>query len=148
MKGRAPKTGYSREQFGNGWPDPDRKGCDARNNTLARDLSNESFKPGTTDCMVLADPYTGTSIDIVRGNKTGTLVQIDHTVALSGAWEKGAQQLSTDQREAFANDPLNLMAADGRTNGAKGDGDAATWLPPNKGLRCEYVALQTAVKAK
>jgi hypothetical protein len=152
VKGRAPKTGYSREQFGEGWLDPDRNGCDARNDILARDLDNEAFKPGTKDCVVLAgtlaDPYTGATIDFVRGNKTSTLVQIDHVVALSDAWQKGAQRLSSDQREAFANDPLNLRAADGPTNGAKGDGDAATWLPPNKGFRCEYVALQTAVKAK
>ena len=40
------------------------------------------------------------------------------------------------------------MAADGPTNSAKGDKDAATWLPPNKAFRCEYVARQTAVKAK
>ncbi|WP_262106781.1 DUF1524 domain-containing protein [Arthrobacter sp. Marseille-P9274] len=152
VKGRAPKTGYSREQFGEGWLDPDHNGCDARNDVLARDLANETFKPGTKDCVVLtgtlADPYTGKTIDFVRGNKTSTLVQIDHVVALSDAWQKGARKLSSGQREAFANDPLNLRAADGPTNGAKGDGDAATWLPPNKGFRCEYVALQTAVKAK
>jgi hypothetical protein len=152
VKGRAPKTGYSREQFGEGWLDPDHNGCDARNDVLARDLVNETFKPGTKDCVVLtgtlADPYTGKTIDFVRGNKTSTLVQIDHVVALSDAWQKGARKLSSGQREAFANDPLNLRAADGPTNGAKGDGDAATWLPPNRGFRCEYVALQTAVKAK
>ncbi|EMY34061.1 Excalibur domain-containing protein [Arthrobacter crystallopoietes BAB-32] len=152
IKGRAPKTGYSRDQFGNGWMDPDRNGCDARNDILQRDLTNETFKPGTNNCVVLtgtlADPYTATTIDFVRGDKSSTLVQIDHVVALSDGWQKGAQQLSREQREAFANDPLNLMAADGPTNGAKGDSDAATWLPPNKGFRCEYVALQTAVKAK
>ncbi|NMR32332.1 GmrSD restriction endonuclease domain-containing protein [Crystallibacter degradans] len=152
IKGRAPKTGYSREQFGDGWLDPDRNGCDARNDILQRDLVNETFKPGTSNCVVLtgtlADPFTATTIDFVRGNKTSTLVQIDHIVALSDGWQKGAQQLTASQREAFANDPLNLMAADGPTNGAKSDSDAATWLPPNKGFRCEYVALQTAVKAK
>jgi hypothetical protein len=40
------------------------------------------------------------------------------------------------------------LAVDGPTNAAKGDSDAATWLPPNKNFRCEYVARQTAVKAK
>src|SRR3954465_1048838 len=29
----------------------------------------------------------------------------------------------------------------------KGDGDAATWLPPNRSYRCDYVARQVAVKA-
>jgi len=152
VKGRAPKTGYDRGQFGNGWKDPDRNGCDARNDMLNRDLTNKAHKPGTHGCVVtsgvLADPFTATTIHFIRGNATSTAVQIDHVVALSDAWQKGAQQLTAPQREAFANDPLNLLATDGPTNGAKGDSDAATWLPPNKSFRCEYVALQTAVKAK
>jgi hypothetical protein len=152
IKGRAPKTGYSREEFGPAWADVDRNGCDTRNDILARDLEDETFKPGTRDCVVstgtLADRYTGTTISFVRGDKTSAAVQIDHLVPLSDAWQKGARQLSGEQRQQFANDPLNLMAADGSTNGAKGDKDAATWLPPNKAFRCEYVARQTAVKAK
>ena len=50
--------------------------------------------------------------------------------------------------EVFANDPLELLAVDARANRAKGDGDAATWLPPNKSFRCSYVARQVAVKTK
>ena len=152
LKGRAPKTGYERDLFGSGWKDPDRNGCDARNDMLNRDLTDRTHKPGTRGCVVtsgvLADPLTATTINFVRGNATSTAVQIDHVVALSDAWQKGAQQLTADQRESFANDPLNLLATDGPTNAAKGDSDAASWLPPNKSFRCEYVALQTAVKAK
>ncbi|ACL39713.1 conserved hypothetical protein [Pseudarthrobacter chlorophenolicus A6] len=152
VKGRAPKTGYSRDEFGPAWADTDRNGCDTRNDILARDLTGETFKAGTNNCVVmtgtLADRYTGTSITFVRGQATSSAVQIDHIVPLSDAWQKGAQQLSGDQRRELANDPLNLMAADGPTNGAKGDKDAATWLPPNRAFRCEYVARQTAVKAK
>lgn len=96
----------------------------------------------------LADKYTGTTINFVRGQDTSSDVQIDHIVALSDAWQKGAQQISAEQRKQLANDPLNLMAADGPTNNAKGGKDAATWLPPNKAFRCEYVARQTVVKAK
>ncbi|MHA7303260.1 HNH endonuclease family protein [Pseudarthrobacter sp. MDT1-22] len=151
VKGRAPKTGYTREEFGPAWADIDRNGCDTRNDILARDLDGETFKPGTQNCVVttgtLADKYTGTTIDFVRGNTTSSAVQIDHLVALSDAWQKGAQQLSAEQRRQLANDALNLMAADGPTNSAKGDKDAATWLPLNKAFRCEYVARQTAVKA-
>jgi len=73
-------------------------------------------------------------------------VQIDHVVALSDAWQKGAQQISAEDREKFANDPLNLLAVDGPANAAKSDSDAATWLPPNKAFRCQYVARQIAVK--
>jgi Protein of unknown function (DUF1524)/Excalibur calcium-binding domain len=152
VKGRAPRTGYDRDQFGPAWADVDRNGCDTRNDLLARDLTGETFEPGTHDCVVLtgtlADPYTATTIAFQRGNTTSTAVQIDHVVALSDAWQKGAQQLDAGTRQQFANDPLNLLAVDGPTNQAKGDGDAATWLPPNKAFRCAYVARQVAVKAR
>jgi hypothetical protein len=152
VKGRAPKTGYDRGLFGGGWGDTDRNGCDARNDTLARDLSGETFKPGTHDCVVLTgvldDPYSGRSIAFQRGQTTSDDVQIDHVVAVSDAWQKGAQGWSGRQRVAFYNDPLNLLAVDGPLNMQKGDGDAATWLPPNRGYRCEYVARQIAVKVR
>jgi len=67
-------------------------------------------------------------------------------VALSNAWQTGAQQLTATQRIDLANDPRNLEAVDGPTNEAKGDGDAATWLPPNKSYRCTYVGRQIQVK--
>ncbi|WP_371416483.1 HNH endonuclease family protein [Pseudarthrobacter sp. NIBRBAC000502770] len=136
IKGRAPKTGYDRAQFGQAWADVDRNGCDTRNDILKRDLTGVSYT-NSVPCKVqsgtLADPYTGKTISFARGSATSSAVQIDHVVALSDAWQKGAQQLTAEQRTAFANDPLNLQATDGPTNQQKGDGDAATWLPP-KGL--------------
>jgi hypothetical protein len=117
-----------------------------------RDLENETFKPGTNDCIVLTgtlhDLYTDTTITFQRGQTTSDDVQIDHIVALSNAWQTGAQQLDPSTRELFGNDPLNLQATDGPTNQAKGDADAATWLPPNRAAWCPYVARQVAVKAK
>ena len=94
----------------------------------------------------LLDPYSGKAIAFVRGQDTSSAVQIDHVVALSDSWQKGAQQWDTAKREAFGNDPLNLLAADGPLNQQKGDGDTATWLPPNKAFRCAYVARQVGVK--
>lgn len=150
IKGRAPQTGYSRDEFGNGWLDPDGNGCDARNDVLARDLTNVVTQDNNCTVLsgVLEDPFTGETIEFTRGPETSMEVQIDHVVALSDAWQKGAQQLSEEQRERFANDPLNLLAVDGPSNQQKSDGDAATWLPPNKAFRCEFVSIQTAVKAK
>lgn len=150
VKGRAPKTGYTRSMFGDDWVDVDRNGCDTRNDILARDLTGVTFKPGARNCVVLVgtllDAYTGASVSFVRGSATSNQVQIDHVVALSDAWQKGAQQWDGRTRIAFANDPLNLLAVAAGTNQAKGDGDTATWLPPNKGYRCGYVARQVAVK--
>lgn len=145
IKGRAPKTGYSRDQFGSGWEKI--SGCTIRNIILNRDLTDVSLDE---DCNVLSgvlqDPYTGTTIRFDRGNSGS--VQIDHVVALSDSWQKGAQQLTSDQRRQLANDPLNLLAVDGEANRQKGDGDAATWLPPNKSFRCQYIARQIEVKSK
>jgi len=151
VKGRAPRTGYDRDLFGQAWADVDRNGCDTRNDVLVRDLAVTSFKPGTGDCIVLTgtlqDPYTGTALSFVRGAQTSAQVQIDHVVALSDAWQKGAQGWDTATRTAFANDPANLLAVDGDANQAKGASDAATWLPPHRPYRCRYVMRQTQVKA-
>lgn len=147
IKGRAPKTGYERDKYGPAWFDVDRNGCDTRNDILRSQLTLRTEDKCVVYSGRLADPYTGTSIDFVRGTSTSTAVQIDHVVALSDSWQKGAQNLSFEQRREFANDPLNLLAADGPTNQQKGDGDAATWLPPNTAFRCDYVARQISVKA-
>ena len=152
VKGRAEKTGYTRAQFGQTWADVDRNGCDTRNDMLKRDLTEIVFKVKTRNCVVesgvLLDRYSGETINFVRGNVTSMEVQIDHVVALSNSWQTGAFKLSVIQRTALANDPLNLFAVKGRLNSQKGDGDAATWLPPLKSFRCAYVAQQIAVKAK
>lgn len=148
VKGRAAKTGYSRELFSSGWGTID--GCDVRNYILNRDLTNVTHVDAT--CKVasgtLADPYTGKTIEFVRGTDTSDAVQIDHVVALGDAWQKGAQNLTAAERYSLANDPLELLAVDGPANQAKGDSDAASWLPANKSYRCEYVARQIAVKTK
>jgi uncharacterized protein DUF1524/excalibur calcium-binding domain-containing protein len=121
VKGRAPRTGYERDKFGDGWGDTNHNGCDP------------THLPKTTR-------------GIVRGGEVE--IDIDHVVALSDAWQKGAFGWDTTKRVAFANDPLNLLAVDASANRQKGDGDAATWLPANNGSRCDYVARQVGVKAK
>ena len=148
VKGRAPKTGYTRSQFPH-WSDPDRNGCDARNDILKRDLTDIAYKAGTRDCKVIAgqllDPFSG---KVITFSPTKVVIDIDHVVALSNAWQTGAAYFDKAVRTQIANDPLNLLAVDSKLNRQKGDGDAATWLPPNKSFRCEYVAKQIAVKTK
>lgn len=148
VKGRGPKTGYTRDQFGAGWATrPD--GCTTRQTVLRRDLANVKLLAADT-CIVLAgrlnDPYTGAAITAKTTNIDD--LEADHVVALSDAWQKGARTLPPTQREVFANDLLNLQTTIGAVNASKGDGDAATWLPPNTSYRCPYVARQIAVKAR
>lgn len=150
VKGRAPKTGYSRARFGVAWSDIDRNGCDQRNDVLRRDLTGVTVKAGTHGCKVLSgtlhDPYTGQVIQFRRSSSSFSAVQIDHVVALADAWVMGAWAWTDAQRRQLANDPLDLLAVDAHANEAKHDGDAATWLPPNTPERCAYVARQVAVK--
>jgi hypothetical protein len=148
VKGRAPKTGYSRSQFPH-WSDLDRNGCDARNDILKRDLTEVVFKVGTRDCKVLSgvllDPFSN---KVLTFTSIKSAVDIDHVVALSNAWQTGAAYFDKNTRSQIANDPLNLLAVDAKLNRQKGDSDAATWLPPNKAFRCDYVSRQVSVKAK
>jgi hypothetical protein len=150
VKGRAPKSGYSRDKFPH-WRDPDRNGCDARNDILKRDLTMVVFRAGSDNCKVIAgrllDPFSNKEI-IFDLSQSSSNIDIDHVVALSNAWQTGGFQLTTLQRTNFANDPLNLIAVDFRLNRQKGDGDAATWLPPYKSYRCTYVTRQVLVKER
>ena len=147
VKGRAAKTGYERDQFGQSWTDVNRNGCDTRTDILDVSLS-EIMRTGrcTITGGLLQDPYTGTSIRYVRGGPSE--VDVDHVVALSNAWQTGAFAFPFAKRVALANDPLNLLAVAAPANRQKSDGDAATWLPSNKSFRCAYVARQVAVKVK
>lgn len=149
IKGRAPKTGYDRDLFSDGWGDIGE--CDTRNFILKRDLKSITWRSSprcTVATGILNDPYTAKKINFVRGVGTSNAVQIDHVVSVSDAWQKGAQQLSSQKRYAFYNDPLNLLAVDGPTNSRKSDSDAASWLPPNRKYWCSFVARQIAVKHK
>lgn len=148
VRAAASDSGFSRAQFGQSWLDVDRNGCDTRNDTLGRDLKNP-VRSGS--CKVtsgqLADPYTGTTVAFTRGPGTSKLVQIDHVVSLSNAWQSGAQHLSADQRATFANDAINVLAVSSDAYGAKNGRDASAWLPANAGYQCAYVARQVSVKA-
>ena len=143
------QSGYDRDYFSDGWGDIG--SCDLRNYILNRDLTNITWR-ADANCLVatgtLKDPYTGKVIKFVRGVKTSMAVQIDHVVALSNAWKTGAASASATTRYNIANDPLNLLAVDGPTNGSKSDSDASQWLPPNRAYHCAYVSRQVAVKVK
>jgi hypothetical protein len=145
VKGKAPKTGYARDQFGDGWDTVN--GCSVRNIILYRDLQNPVLDD---ECKVIAgtliDSYSDETIQFTPEKSSD--VQIDHVIALSDAWQKGAQLLTKDVRKQLANDPLELIAVSGKQNQAKSDGDAETWLPKKKSFRCPYVARQIAVKVK
>lgn len=147
VKGRAPKTNYSREEFYGDWPTVD--GCNLRQKIIKREFGDSAVLDG---CIVLSgeyeEPYTGVVKKYTSRDEISSGIQIDHVVALSDAWQKGAQNLTKEQRYEIATDPLNLVAVDSKANQSKSDADAASWLPSNKKFRCQYVARQVSVKYK
>ncbi len=149
VKGRSPKTDYNRDEFYSSWPTVD--GCNLRQRIIKREFGDSAILDG---CTVVAgeydEPYTGEHIIYSEKTAISSGIQIDHVVALSDAWQKGADfdHMNSVKRYALATDPLNLLAVDAKTNQKKSDGDAATWLPPNKRFRCQYVARQISVKYK
>ncbi|CAM5324970.1 HNH endonuclease family protein [Streptomyces fumanus] len=154
-KGRGPKTGYDRDEFGYAWMDTAdgvplaRNGCDTRNDVLQRDGEDLRFRSGS-NCVVVAmtlhDPYTGTTIDFRKQHAAE--VQIDHVVPLSYSWQMGSSRWSESKRERLANDVLNLMPVQGRANSAKSDSGPASWLPPSKRIRCAYAVRFAQVAEK
>lgn len=144
VKGRAPKTGYDRALFPH-WRDTDGNGCDADDDAIERYASREMAGSKCREvAAVMIDPYTGG--EVRWGRSREGIVEIDHVVSLSDAWQKGAFAWNRSKRQEFANDPINLVPTAARVNGVlKSDKDAASWLPW-KPARCEFVARQIRVK--
>ncbi len=149
VKGRAPKTGYERTEFYKTWPEVE--GCSLRQRIIRREMGGTAVL-ADDECTVIKgefnEPYTGEHLAFTQKSDFSKGIQIDHVVALSDAWQKGAQNISSEERYNLATDVLNLLAVDASANQQKSDGDAATWLPANKSFRCQYVARQVAVKYK
>jgi hypothetical protein len=157
--------------FGKAWKDVDNNGCDTRNDILKRDISAYQsnsivYKDAPKNCVVasgtLFDPYTGLTLNFIRGADTSSKVQIDHIIPLHLAWQEGAKGWTQEKREQLANDPENLVAVDGKTNTVKSDGWCGRqgcdlnasgvvgdmleeqlkvfnfWTVPNRNYRCEY----------
>ncbi|WP_351227933.1 HNH endonuclease family protein [Streptomyces sp. NPDC002133] len=154
-KGRGPKTGYARDEFGYAWMDTAdgvplaRNGCDTRNDLLKLAGQEVRFRTGS-DCVVVSmtlhDPYTGK--DIAWKKAKATEVQVDHVVPLSYAWQMGAARWDRPKRQRLANDVLNLLPVSGSTNSAKRDSGPASWLPPSKAIRCSYAVRFAQVAEK
>ncbi|MFG3049944.1 HNH endonuclease family protein [Kitasatospora sp. NPDC048239] len=150
-----PKDGYDRNEFGPAWTDSvdgvpgGRNNCDTRNDLLARDGRLLEHKDGSS-CVVTAmsiyDPYTGKTVQWTR--QQASKIQIDHVMPLSYDWQMGASKWDKAKRVQIANDPLNLIPADGSQNASKGDSGPAAWLPANTAVRCSYAVRFAQVSLK
>lgn len=144
------ETPYDRAFFGQEWMDVDRNGCDTRNDMLRRDLDDLVVREGTHGCVAYSgrfvDPYTAETFYFERGSGNAGELHVDHIVALSDAWRKGAADWNEETRVEFANDPMNLVVTFGDINMSKGANDAGAWLPPHQPAHCAFAVHVVWVK--
>jgi len=124
---------YVRSKFGSGWTT---KNC---RDTRARLLVETSTLPvrfATNDgCLVTSGRWVSSwTGDVLNAGD----IDIDHVVALSWAWHRGAAAWKRGRRVEFANDPVNIVAVEASLNRSKSDQGPDQWLPPAG--QCGYVA--------
>ena len=110
---------YDRSYFQH-WTDDNRNGCDTR----AEVLIAESTVPTGGGCPVNTGSWFSYFDGVVWTNASD--VDIDHMVALSEAWDSGAQNWTAAERRDFANDLAwgpSLGAVTDNVNASKSDRD-------------------------
>ncbi|WP_089101417.1 HNH endonuclease family protein [Streptomyces hyaluromycini] len=135
------RTGYARDLFPT-W-DTISGTCNTREWILKRDGTNVVTNSACTATSgSWYSPYDGATWTAASD------VDIDHLVPLAEAWDSGARNWTTAQREAFANDVTRpqLLAVTDNVNQSKGDQDPATWMPSLTSYRCTYVRAWVQVK--
>ena len=136
---------YDRDYFG--YPaDLDANGCDTRDEVLIAD-SQVPVTKRTAQCDVTAGQWYSPYDGVLTGDPGD--IQIDHVVALSEAWDSGANGWDQGAAIEFANavsDDDNLQVASRPSNLGKSDSDPAEWLPDNSDAVCWYVATWSQIK--
>ncbi len=138
--------GYSRSLFKH-WVDADGDGCDTREEVLIAE-STTAAQVDRYGCKVLEgdwySPYEGDTYT------SPSSLDIDHMVPLKEAWDSGAWNWTSAQRQSFANDlsdPRPLIAVLNSQNRSKSDKDPSNWIPPRGEYLCTYLSNWVAIKA-
>ncbi|MFE4613239.1 HNH endonuclease family protein [Streptomyces niveus] len=134
-------NGYSRTKFPH-WAAQGAR-CDTREVVLRRDGQNVVQDD---QCRAVE----GTWFSEYDGKTLTSASQVDgdHMVPLAAAWRGGADEWTTPQRKAFANDLDNpqLIAVSATSNRSKGDQTPDLWKPPLKSYWCTYSRAWVDVK--
>ncbi|MEA2622649.1 MAG: hypothetical protein QOH61_1559, partial [Chloroflexota bacterium] len=134
--------GYSPRLYPH-WLDPDRNGCDAREDTLIRDGTNVKRGP---QCAIRSgiwvDQYSGRTYRAPRS------LAADHLVPLANAWRSGARRWTRARRTQYANDPLVLVVTSTQLDRQKGNRSPGQWKPPSRGNWFAYAERWIRIKSK
>lgn len=142
--GEPTRVGYERGLFDH-WEDINGSGCDARQDTLARQAIGFPQVDVFDRCVIVEGDWYSVYDDVIHSGSPSEL-DIDHVVSLAEAWDSGASTWSSSQRRQFANDPANLLAVTASSNRSKSDRDAAEWLPPATSSWCLTASITVEVK--
>ena len=138
-------AGYSRSLFKH-WTDSDGDSCNTREEVLISESSSIA-QVDAYGCKVIEGNWWSPYDNVMHTNPSE--LDIDHMVPLKEAWDSGARNWSSSQRQMFANDlsdPRPLIAVTARQNRSKSDRDPSNWIPPNTQYTCTYLAEWVAVK--
>ena len=141
------KTGYVRSLFKH-WVDANSDGCDTREEVL---IAESQSKPQVDayGCKVVEGDWLSPYDNVTHTNPSE--LDIDHMIPLKEAWDSGAWNWTSAQRQSFANDlsdPRPLIAVTAGQNRSKSDRDPSNWIPPQKSYTCTYLAEWVAVKSR
>lgn len=128
------------------WSDFDKDCMNTRHEILNDQAKQGTVKYSPDGCYVSRgewhDPFSGKVI--TRASD----LDVDHIIPLKWAHEHGGASWSKKKKEAFANDPTNLLAVEDNLNQSKGAKGPTQWMPPNHSFRCDYLGLWQTVLAK
>jgi len=137
-----PPVAYEREAWSH-WDDVDGDGCDARQEALVAWATSAPLVDERR-CKVLSgswvSPFDGAVADVPAD------VSIDHLVPLAEAHRSGGWEWSVEEKQAFANDPLELVPTSVEANQAKGSSTPDEWRPERREAWCPYAERWVAVK--
>lgn len=135
---------YQRSEW-NHWSDVDRDCQNTRNEILIErslvpvTLNKKGCKVRHGKWLDYYYPETHTS---------AKKVDIDHLVPLKHAHDHGGMGWSTREKEAFANDPENLVITNLKYNRKKGSKGIDEWLPVDQAYACKYIGDWMKIKRK
>jgi hypothetical protein len=136
--------GYDRDLFRH-WIDFDGDGCNTRREVLIEEAIEKPQVGG--ECDLVGGKWYSIYDDVTSSDSSD--FDIDHFIPLKEAWDSGANNWTSSQRRAFANDldnPQALIAVTSSSNRSKSDKDPADWLPLNQSYHCQYITDWMKVK--
>ena len=146
--------GYDSEFSFKYWIDADGNGCDERADSIRKYVKGGFNGCALPDSGVITDTYSGLELTFPSKDlKSLSDMDIDHIVSRSDAWQTGMAERSQEERDAFANDQLNLVPTKARINQSKSDKTPGVWLSESSeksGLenRCLYAQRYVQTKYK